>query len=91
MWNSVTKSIIYKKYSQLNTFQVVKSFNNILDEVDAWMVDIKDFRYIQSWKSGVDNVIKSVNSKFLMTDNGQVTGLRLYSSGRYLIGTILDE
>jgi hypothetical protein len=91
MWNSVTKSIIYKKYSQLNTFQVVKSFNNILDEVDAWMVDIKDFRYIQSWKSGVDNIIKSVNLKFLATDNGQVTGLRLYSSGRYLIGTILDE
>jgi hypothetical protein len=88
MWNSVTKLIIYKKYSQLNTFQVVKSYNNILDEVDSWMVDIKDFRYMQSWKFGIDNILKSVNSKFLLKNNDQITGLIPYSSGRYCLGSI---
>ena len=88
LWNLITKTIIYKKYCQLNTFQVNKSYNNILDEVDAWMVDIKDFRYMQSWKSGIDNILKSVNSKFLVKDNNQVTGFLLFSSGRYCLGPI---
>lgn len=91
MWNLVTKTIIYKKYSELNTFQAFKSYNNILDEVDAWMVDIKDFRYMQSWKFGIDNILKSVNSKFLIKTNGQVTGLMLFNSGRYLLGTIPND
>jgi hypothetical protein len=88
LWNSLTKSIIYKKYSALNTFQVAKCYNNILDEVDAWMVDIKDFRYIQSWKSGIDNVLKSVNPKFLTRIDNQITGLVLYTSGKYCLGPI---
>jgi hypothetical protein len=88
LWNSLTKSIIYKKYSALNTFQVAKCYNNILDEVDAWMVDIKDFRYIQSWKSGIDIVLKSVNPKFLTRIDNQITGLVLYTSGKYCLGPI---
>jgi hypothetical protein len=88
LWNSLTKSIIYKKYSKLNTFQVAKCYNNILDEVDAWMMDIKDFRYMQSWKFGIDNILKSVNPKYLVKYSGGVKGLALYTSGKYCLGPI---
>lgn len=88
LWNSITKLIIYKKYSELNTFQATKGSSNILDEVDAWMMDIKDFRYMQSWKFGIDNILKSVHSKFLVKNNDQITGLALYTSGKYCLGPI---
>jgi hypothetical protein len=88
LWNALTKSIIYKKYSELNTFQATKSYNNILDEVDAWMTDIKDFRYMQSWNFGIKNILKSVNSKFLTKNDNEIIGLVTYNSGKYCLGPI---
>jgi hypothetical protein len=91
LWNALTKSIIYKKYSELNTFQATKSYNNILDEVDSWMADIKDFRYMQSWNFGIKNILKSVSSKFLIKNNDEITGLVTYNSGKYYLGPILVD
>lgn len=91
LWNALTKSIIYKKYSELNTFQATKSYNNILDEVDSWMTDIKDFRYMQSWNFGIKNILKSVSSKFLIKNNDEITGLVTYNSGKYYLGPILVD
>ena len=91
LWNALTKSIIYKKYSELNTFQATKSYNNILDEVDSWMTDIKDFRYMQSWNFGIKNILKSVSSNFLIKNNDEITGLVTYNSGKYYLGPILVD
>jgi hypothetical protein len=90
IWNNLVKTIIYKKYSQLGVFQANKSYTQVLDEVDAWMVDIKDFKYIQSWKSGLNNVLTSVNNKFLKKKNDEVIGLVAFASGRYCLGEISD-
>jgi hypothetical protein len=91
IWNNLTKTIIYKKYSQLRVFQADKCYNNIFDEVDAWMTDIKDFRYIQSWKSGLANVLKSVNPKFIVNKNNQTTGFVEFYSDKHCLGTIQNN
>lgn len=88
MWNEIAGSVIYQQYTQLSTFQANKSYTNVLDEVDAWMTDIKDLRYIQSWKYGLENVLKSVNSKFIERKHNEVTGFVGFISGNYCLGHI---
>jgi hypothetical protein len=86
LWDAVSRSIIYKKYSQLSVFQANKPHSNVLNEVDAWMTDLKDFRYIQSWKSGLKNVLNSVDPKFIEQKNDEVTGFIGFISGNYCLG-----
>jgi hypothetical protein len=88
IWNDISRSIIYQKYTQLSTFQAKKSYTNVLDEVDSWMADIKDYRYVQSWKSGLTNVLESVGSKFIEKKHNEVTGVVGFVSGDYCLGSI---
>ena len=88
LWNKISKSIIYPDYAKLSTFQVNKSYTSVLDEVDDWMKDLKDFRYKQSWKWGLDNVLASIDKRFIELKNGEITGLSGFIDDMYYVGSI---
>ncbi len=91
IWDTVARSIIYEQYSKLSVFQVNKNGSNVLNEHDSWMTDLKDFRYIQSWQHGLQNVISSVDTKFIERKHEEITGFIGFISGSYCLGTVHDK
>lgn len=88
IWNKWTRSIIYPEYNNMNLFQADKSYTNLYDEVDNWILKLSDLRFTDSWKWGVKNIIKSIDPKFFNKKNDEILGFSGFIDGEYYLGSV---
>lgn len=88
VWDQIVRPIIYPDYCRMRTFQAKKSGHSIYDEIDDWMLEHSNLRFMQSWLSGVNNVLQSIGDSFLDRRDGDVTGLNGFVDGVYFLGKI---
>ena len=86
MYEQFVKAIIYPDYDS-NTFQVVKSTNNIYNEMDHWFhTNFKDTRLYATWQAGIDYLLNNVNLQHVGIKKGVATDLTVFQSAFYYIG-----
>jgi len=86
IYEQVVKSIVYPKYD-FDTFQVFKPTNNIWNEMDHWFhYNFKDTRAYQVWESGIDFVLKNIDSRFIGYSHGQARDIIIYETPLYYFG-----
>lgn len=90
LWNDFCRTAIYPEYTRLNTFQANKPSSKVFDQVDDWMQRIKDQRYYQSWWSGFNNLVKSIDDRFFNRRDGKIIAFGGYIDGPYLLGPVLS-
>ena len=86
MYEQFVKSIIYPDYDS-NTFQVVKSTNNIYNEMDYWFhTNFKETRLYSTWEAGIDYLLDNINEQHVIRKHGRATDLTVFQSPFYCIG-----
>ena len=86
MYEQFVKAIIYPDYDS-NTFQVVKSTNNVYNEMDHWFhTNFKGTRLYATWQAGVDYILSNVNPQHVGVKKGVATDLTVFQSAFYYIG-----
>lgn len=88
IWDKWARTIIYPEYSRLQFFQADKSYTNVLDEVDNWIGVHQELKYVKSWHWGLQNVLKSIDKKYLQTLGEEITGFTGFINGVYFLGNI---
>ena len=78
--------VIYPNWDT-NTWQIKKSKSVVRDEFSQWFFDFAPDRSQQQWKSGIDQISRSINPRFF-NDNDVWKGLVVNFSKHYRIGTI---
>jgi hypothetical protein len=86
LWDRLVRGVIYQDYEQLNLFQADKGGNNVYADNDAWMMDHQNLLWMQSWESGLRNLFRSIDHKWLEVRDGQVQGFRGFINGWYNLG-----
>lgn len=86
MYEQFVKSIIYPDYDS-TTFQVVKSTNNIYNEMDHWFhTNFKDTKLYTTWQAGIDYLLNNINESHVNSRKGTPTDLTVFQSPFYYIG-----
>lgn len=86
IYEQFIKSIIYPDYDT-NTFQVVKSTNNIHNEMDYWFhVNFKGTKLYQSWEAGVSYLLSNINAEHITWRKNIAVDLTVYQSPFYYLG-----
>ena len=86
MYEQFIKSIIYLEYDS-NTFQVVKSTNNIYNEMDYWFHStFKGTRLYETWEAGIDYLLTNINTKHVRKRKGTPMDLTVFQSPFYYVG-----
>ena len=85
--NLILKSIVYPNW-HLNRFQANKPTSNVMAEIDAWIfTDYTNGRYLQSWRSGIANILRAVDPKYCQySATNAFTGWVGFISPFYLLG-----
>ena len=91
VYENIVESIIYPDYD-LNTFQTVKSTNNIYNEMDAWFHEnYKNTRLYNVWQAGIEYLVDHLDSKYVWDRNGRPTNIKDYQSPFYYLGDAIAE
>ena len=86
IYEQAIKSIIYPDYDS-NTFQVVKSTNNIHNEMDYWFhTNFKDTQSHRIWEAGINYLLDNVNDRHIGYRQNRAMDLTVFQSPFYYIG-----
>jgi hypothetical protein len=86
MYEQFVKHIIYPDYDS-TTFQVVKSTNNIYNEMDHWFhSNFKGTRLYDTWEAGINYLVTNINERHVGHRLGKPTDLTVFQSPFYYIG-----
>jgi len=88
IWNDWVRSIIYPEYYNLRRFQAHKPYTDIYNPVDAWMSIHCNSRYVQSWKWALENLLISVDPRFIQKKGDEPTGFIGFLDGAYYLGDL---
>lgn len=88
-YDRIAKQIIYPDWD-INTFQVDKPTNVVNNQYDWWMFKLlQDYRYLQSWKYGLDSIKDAVDPKYYhLNKSGQFDGWVGFISPFYKLGPL---
>lgn len=87
IWNVIIRNLIYPEYMKHHWFQAPKPTSWVYDEIDQWMYsDQMLSRYLQSWKSNLQNRIGSIDEKYIDRSNGSLQGYIGFIDDMYLLG-----
>lgn len=86
-YNKIIRKIIYPHWNT-NIFQADKITHYVYAEVDAWMFQSAGHtRYMQSWQSGLDNLLRVIDPKYYKFDkHGKFDGWVGFISPFYDLG-----
>lgn len=88
IWDKWARTIIYPEYNSLQLFQADKSYTNVLDEVDNWLGVHQELTYVKSWHWGLQNVLNSIDTKYLQKLGDEITGFTGFIDGVYFLGDV---
>jgi len=85
LWDKIVGAIIYPGYSS-KWFQAEKPSTLIFAEVDAWMYNYHDLRFMQSWKYVIKNHMTGVDTKFIEYRDNKPIGYVGFFDQMYHLG-----
>lgn len=87
IWDKVARSIIYPDYD-LNQFQSRKD-NTVIDiQTESWLNLVAESRFFDRWKSLINNVLGSIDDRFICYRDGKPCGFNGFTSQFYYLGDI---
>lgn len=91
-WDIVVRTLIYPEYMKHRWFQARKPTSFVYDEIDQWMYsDTTVSKYLQSWKSHLQNRFSNIDEKYIDCRDGKLHGYVGFIDGMYLLGPISNN
>ena len=87
IWDQVVRSIIYPEYD-LTQFQSKKDSTSIDVKTETWLQSVADPLMFDRWKWMVDNVIKSIDPKYLRYHNEICNGFNVFIGPMHYLGDL---
>lgn len=87
IWDQAIRPVVYPDYD-VRWFQASKEANSIDCKQDSYLWLPENKKQIESWKNAVDNVLSSIDSKFINFEQGRPIGFGGFTSEFYYLGDL---
>jgi hypothetical protein len=86
LWDQLTKKLIYPDYGQ--QFQAKKALSSVYSRLDYWLFEMPNNKLLPSWESMINNLVVSIDKKYLQFKEGKFSGFTGFISPLYHLGEL---